>query len=137
MPSHLHEEKPKAESSNLVKPSENKSKEPVSKRRKKEMTAFKEVLLEFQKEKHWKAIEFMELEHEAKMQSLLAKQKQKQELHELQVKELLLRIKNINRIILILFRPQNLRMIIRKSNAAWSTSKPPLQREKHFAATFA
>ena len=89
---HLPEEL-EAGSSNLVRLSENKSEEPVPKRRKKEMTAYEEALLELQKEKHRKAMEFMELEHEAKMQALLAEQIQKKELHELQMKELLLRIK--------------------------------------------
>lgn len=41
----------------------------VRKKKKKEMTAYEEALLEFQKEKYKMAMEFMQIEHEAKLKS--------------------------------------------------------------------
>ncbi|XP_067217187.1 repetitive organellar protein-like [Linepithema humile] len=51
--------------------------EPAPKKRKKEMSAYEEALLEFQKEKHLKTMELMQIEHEAKIKAILAEQKQK------------------------------------------------------------
>ena len=42
----------------------------VRKKKKKEMTAYEEALLELQKKKHKMAVEFMQIEHEAKLKSI-------------------------------------------------------------------
>ncbi|CAL1677399.1 unnamed protein product [Lasius platythorax] len=65
----------------------------VQKKKKEEMTAYEEALLEFQKEKYKMAMEFMQIEHEAKLKSISTEHTHRQQLHELQMKELLLRIK--------------------------------------------
>jgi len=56
------------------------------------VTAYEEILLELQKEKHKMTMEFMQIEHEAKLKSISTEHTHRQ-LHELQMKELLLRIK--------------------------------------------
>lgn len=63
------------------------------KKKKKEMTAYEEALLQLQKEKHKMTIEFMRFEHEAKVEAIATENTHRKQLHDLQMKELLLKMK--------------------------------------------